>query len=174
MADLDFRTPDHFTTGTVGPPGQRIFYLQVAEDGRVATFKVEKQQVAALADSIEELLTDLADPEDAPTGGLDFFEPVTEEWVIGAMGVGYDEVDDRILVAAQEMQLDEDADLDLLDDDGPSFLDDGPATAHMLLTRQQAIAFVQHARELIDAGRPPCPFCGRPLDPGGHACPRMN
>ena len=28
----------------------------------------------------------------------------------------------------------------------------------------------------LDAGEfePPCPFCGEPLDPQGHLCPRRN
>jgi hypothetical protein len=26
----------------------------------------------------------------------------------------------------------------------------------------------------VAAGRPPCPFCLQPLDPGGHICPRAN
>ena len=26
----------------------------------------------------------------------------------------------------------------------------------------------------VAAGRPPCPFCGDPLDPSGHVCPRAN
>lgn len=166
MPDLDFPQPDRFTTGTVGPPGQRVFFLQVSEGGHVATFKVEKQQVAALADSLEELLSDLPAIEADATPDLDFVEPAIPEWVVGAMGVGYDEVDDRILVAAQEL-LDEDPDVEPSDDDGP-------ATARMILTRPQAQAFVRHARELVEAGRPPCRFCGRPLDPRGHACPRMN
>ena len=38
----------------------------------------------------------------------------------------------------------------------------------------QARAFARRARALISAGRPPCPFCGGPLDPTGHVCPRAN
>ena len=33
---------------------------------------------------------------------------------------------------------------------------------------------VRRARALVSAGRPPCPFCGGPLDPTGHVCPRAN
>src|SRR5918911_1512081 len=31
-----------------------------------------------------------------------------------------------------------------------------------------------HAAELVSAGRPPCPLCGRPLDPQGHMCIKTN
>ena len=27
---------------------------------------------------------------------------------------------------------------------------------------------------LVEAGRPPCPLCGMPMDPTGHRCPRWN
>ena len=30
------------------------------------------------------------------------------------------------------------------------------------------------AERLIDGGRPPCPLCGRPLNPDGHVCPRKT
>ncbi|HEY5033265.1 MAG TPA: DUF3090 family protein, partial [Actinomycetes bacterium] len=37
-----------------------------------------------------------------------------------------------------------------------------------------ARAFAQRAAAVVGAGRPPCPFCGLPLDPTGHLCPRQN
>lgn len=172
MDDLDFRMPDRFTTGTVGDPGQRVFYLQVAEDARVATFRLEKQQVAALAESLEKLLLDIPVP-DEPPGGLELVEPLIPEWIVGAMGIGYDEDDDRILIAAQELRPEGDEP----DDDVDDFVgadEDAPGTARIMITRAQAAAFVGHARTVVEAGRPPCPFCGRALDPDGHACPRMN
>ena len=42
------------------------------------------------------------------------------------------------------------------------------------LTPQAARAFIDRARRVVSAGRPPCPLCGQPLDPGGHLCPRHN
>ena len=37
-----------------------------------------------------------------------------------------------------------------------------------------ARAFTKRAQAVVAAGRPPCPFCGSPLDPAGHLCPRAN
>jgi len=37
-----------------------------------------------------------------------------------------------------------------------------------------ASAFARRCAAVVSAGRPPCPFCGRPLDPAGHLCPRAN
>jgi uncharacterized repeat protein (TIGR03847 family) len=37
-----------------------------------------------------------------------------------------------------------------------------------------ARAFVARTVKVLSSGRPPCPFCGEPLDPLGHLCPRRN
>ncbi len=37
-----------------------------------------------------------------------------------------------------------------------------------------ARAFSKRAAVVVSAGRAPCPFCGGPLDPSGHLCPRAN
>jgi uncharacterized repeat protein (TIGR03847 family) len=42
------------------------------------------------------------------------------------------------------------------------------------LTPQAARVFIERARRVVAAGRPPCPLCGQPLDPAGHLCPRHN
>jgi uncharacterized repeat protein (TIGR03847 family) len=47
-------------------------------------------------------------------------------------------------------------------------------SVRVVLSPPQARSFVRRARALVSAGRPPCPFCGGPLDPTGHVCPRSN
>ncbi|NCV97891.1 MAG: DUF3090 family protein, partial [Acidimicrobiia bacterium] len=42
------------------------------------------------------------------------------------------------------------------------------------ITRAQAVAFCDTADRLVRAGRPPCIYCGLPVNRDGHACPRMN
>ena len=37
-----------------------------------------------------------------------------------------------------------------------------------------ARAFVKRAAQVLEAGRPACPFCGNPIDPEGHLCVRAN
>ena len=37
-----------------------------------------------------------------------------------------------------------------------------------------ARAFVKRAEQVLEAGRPTCPFCGNPIDPEGHLCVRAN
>ena len=153
--------PDHFTTGAVGPKGQRIFYLQVRQDGIIATFKVEKQQVQVLADYLERMLENLPPSNDSYlTTTEDLLEPINAEWVIGELGIGYDEDSNKIILHAQELQTDED--------------EEPNAIARIHLERRQIIGFVRRARELVAAGRPLCPYCGRPLDPEQGLCACYN
>lgn len=156
---FEFEQPEHFIAGVVGPRGNRTFYLQaggVQSDGirGVVTLKVEKQQVSALADYIDELLADLP-VVDAPAESGDLIEPVEPAWVVGALGVAYEEDDDRLVLVAEELVA---AD------------DDAPASLRVTLSRAQARAFVGRARDLVAAGRPPCRICGRPADLSGPVC----
>ena len=88
-------------------------------------------------------------------------EPVEPAWVVASLGVGYDEAGDRILIVATELLEDEEG-------------GDQPATARFRISTAQAAAFVEVSRALVKAGRPICPMCSQPKDPGGHVCPRAN
>lgn len=161
---FDLPTADHFTTGAEGDPGDRVFYLQVRGEGIVVTLKVEKEQVAALADYLANVLADLPAPDRQETpSSLALLEPVVEQWAVGTLGIAWDPSADRVLLVAEEL---------VSDDERESGTE--PATARFRVTRAQADAFVAHARDLVTAGRPPCPLCGGPLDPEGHVCPRTN
>jgi uncharacterized repeat protein (TIGR03847 family) len=176
---FDFDEPEHFTTGTVGDPGHRIFYLQAAQQGSVATLRLEKQQVAALAEYLGGILADLPDAPDEPYQA-ELAEPAVAEWTVGALAVAYEEATDRILLVAEELIVADDEE----DDEGGGApvpepdplleLDPDSATARFRLTRAQVAAFIGRAAELVVSGRPICPLCGRPIDPEGHACPRLN
>ena len=107
---FELPTPHHFTAGAIGEPGARVFYVQGAEGSVTVTLKVEKTQVAALAQYIAELLADLppVTDDDVPDD-VELIEPAIAEWVAGTIGVAIDEARDRIVVSFQELQiLDED------------------------------------------------------------------
>ncbi|MCB1017515.1 MAG: DUF3090 domain-containing protein [Acidimicrobiales bacterium] len=161
-----FDDPDVFTAGAVGEPGHRTFFLQVAEGSQVVSLKCEKQQVAALAQYLAELLADL--PPVAPAlspPALALSEPVLAEWVVGSMGVAYDDADERFVLVIDELVAEE-------DEGGEP--EPTPGVARLRLTPAQVASFVPWAEELVGQGRPLCPLCGRPMDPEGHACPRTN
>lgn len=153
-------TPERVTAGTTGEVGQRIFYLQAREGTLLVTLKLEKQQVGALADSLGRLLQDLPRPGELPaeeTLGLEGFDE--PQFTVGTLAVAYDGALDRVVLLAEEL-VDEEA--------------DPGEEARFSLTREQAAALAIRGRRLVEAGRPPCPLCGFPLDPRGHACPRTN
>jgi uncharacterized repeat protein (TIGR03847 family) len=164
--------PDHFTAGAVGPPGQRVFYLQGREADSVVTLKCEKEQVAALAEYLSGLLARL--PAATATAGdkCELLQPFEAAWPVGSLGVGYDGERDRIVVVANErIEQDEEQEGEG-EPETPGAVE--PASARFAITRAQAAAFVERARLLQRAGRPTCPMCGEPKDPAGHLCPRSN
>jgi len=164
VSTVDLREPSHFTAGAVGEPGHRVFYLQAAEGADVVSLRLEKQQVAALSEYLRGILHDLPVPgDDERPANLDLVEPVVAEWVVGTMSVAYDQADDRVVLQADEL-VDPDDDVATAE----------AGVARFQLTRGQVLAFCDHADELVAAGRPPCPICGRPMDPDGHVCPRSN
>jgi uncharacterized repeat protein (TIGR03847 family) len=165
---FEIDSPDHFTAGAVGPPGQRVFYLQSRDGSRVVTLKVEKEHVRALAEYLSGLLARVKGGPGAPRGGSDLIEPLEAAWDVGSLAVGYDEGQDRVVVEASELiETEEDAE----EEAAPEA---EPAMARFRITRAQAAAFVERANELMKAGRPTCPVCSRPMDPEGHVCPRAN
>jgi uncharacterized repeat protein (TIGR03847 family) len=173
---FDFDAPDHITAGAVGPPGDRVFYLQARQEGRIISLRLEKQQVAALCEYLAGILNDLAAVTEALPATVELIEPALSEWVVGALAVAYEEADDRILLVAEEYVPeadDEDGDTEDLALEDLAF-ESGAATARFRLTRAQVEAMVRHAKSVVSAGRPICPVCGRPMDPAGHFCPRNN
>lgn len=165
MSSLDrsFDLPDvdAFVAGTVGPAGERAFFIQATAGTQVVTLKVEKQQVIALAEYLANMLTDLPEPTaDAVPPAAPLSTPVEPEWAVASMGVAYVESRDRVALWAEQLMLNED--------------DDSPATSRFQLTRGQVRGFVTHASELVSAGRPPCPYCTTPLNDGDTWCPCWN
>lgn len=155
---FDFFDPTGIGVGAIGEPGARVFYLQARTDDQVVSFKVEKHQVTQLAAWLvgELSLMERAE-EDAPLAVL--HEPVEPVWTVGPIGVAYDGENDRFVIEATELLME-----DAVDE---------PATARIRITRAQATALAVHGMAAVSAGRPPCPFCELPLSED-HICPRSN
>ena len=170
MSDsFELSSSDYFTTGAVGEPGQRVFYLQGREGRRIVTLKVEKEQMSALADYMAGLLAKLPEPGTVNTD-LPLLEPLEAAWPVGSLGLGYDEASDRLVgEEAAEVETREAAEVEAAEGEEPE-----GATARFLITRAQGAAFVERTRTLLKAGRPICPMCQQPKDPTGHVCPRSN
>ncbi|GLW18431.1 DUF3090 domain-containing protein [Streptomyces kronopolitis] len=183
-----YDAPDRFVAGTVGLPGRRSFYLQATAAGRTTSVALEKTQVAALAERIDELLDEVVRRSggNAPVPAVSPAEladaaplesPVEEEFRVGTMALAWDGEDERMIVEAQALvELDADDDEELADAEERLLQDDenGPPMLRVRLTGTMARAFAKRALEVVNAGRPPCPLCSLPLDPEGHVCPRQN
>ena len=156
-------------TGAVGEPGQRTFFLQTQSRAGVHTVKCEKGQVAALAEHLQRLLADL--PATGGSGPIptDLQPPLEPRFVLGTIGLAYDADADRLVVVLEELVV--------TDDDEPQDAGDPEVEQDGLrleLTRDAAATFCARAVDIVAAGRPACRWCGRPMDPDGHPCPRMN
>ena len=187
---FEFDPPERFVVGTVGEPGSRTFYIQATGNlpnrpGKsVTSVALEKQQVSVLADRIDELLdevsrqnVDLAPESARVISDVDPLElPLDEEFRVGTMSLGWDE-DREVLVLECFATLESDftgSDQEPGESDPPPGTDGDREVLRVMLTRAQAREFISRAEAVVEAGRPPCPFCEGPLDPAGHICPRAN
>ena len=164
--EFDFDAPDHCTIGVLGEVGHRLFLFYCRQGLTETTVKVEKQQVAVLAGYLGRIVKELGRPGHLPED-LEFYGTEEFEWVVGTIGVSYDEELDRIIVVLEEMDVDDE------DGDGDDLAESG-RVLRVALTREQAAAFAIYATQQVESGRPPCPLCSLPLDPAGHDCPRTN
>ncbi len=189
MAPLvhSFDPPERFIAGTVGQPGQRTFFLQARAGSRITSVALEKQQVEILGDRIEELLDDLMGsggvasliPAVTPVDQVDtapLDQPIVEEFRAGTITLSWDSESERVVIevfpvveVVVPIEADEDDLVDLpIDEPEPEEL------FVVRLTPVQARVFATRAGAVVQAGRPPCQFCGGPVDPSGHLCPRAN
>lgn len=178
-----FDPPERFVAGTVGPPGQRTFFLQARTGARVTSVALEKQQVSVLAERIEELLDELLRqghgegtiPAVSPVALEDsdpLEQPIVEEFRAGTMTLAWDPADERVVV--EVFPFTEES---VVEPGTPEEEIDEPEPEEVLVVRLPpglARAFSKRAQAVVSAGRPPCPFCGGPVDPSGHLCPRAN
>ena len=170
-----FRTPDRFIAGTVGEPGDRVFYLQAVHESRVVSVLLEKQQVQILADRMGLLLEEVQRrfgtviPDDPEVDVSPLVTPIEAEFRVGTMGLGWDADAGSVVVellAVTDTELDESV---VLDD-----TEEGPDAVRVFLTPAQAREFAARSELVVSAGRAPCPLCGEPIGADGHICVRTN
>lgn len=178
-----FDPPERFVAGTVGPPGQRTFFLQARSGNRITSIALEKQQVSVLAERIDELLDEVIRSGEAEStvpavtpvvleDAEPLEQPIVEEFRAGTMTLSWDAADERIVV--EVFPFTEDG---LALPDEPEEEIEEPEPDEVLIVRLPAglaRAFSKRAQTVVAAGRAPCPFCGGPVDPAGHLCPRSN
>jgi uncharacterized repeat protein (TIGR03847 family) len=179
----EFDPPERFVVGTVGEPGQRTFFIQARSGSRMVSVALEKQQVAALAERVDELLDQVLDdgssatvvPAVAPRELDDqapLEQPIEEEFRAGTMTLSWDPSLNRVVIEVfpitDEIEVAPEADEEAFEEPEPE------EVLLVRITPGAARAFALRAGRVVEAGRPSCPFCGGPIDPAGHLCVRAN
>ena len=167
--EFDLNPVSRITAGAIGPPGQRVFYLQGRHESTLLTLVVEKMQIQSLASGLEQFLMELAQqypdlPQPEPDyreSDMDLEQPIDPAFRVGQLGLGFDRPSDRVVVVAHELVSEG-------QDPGEA------AVARLWCSRAQLRALGRWGIELAGRGRPICGNCGEPIDPRGHFCPRSN
>jgi uncharacterized repeat protein (TIGR03847 family) len=155
---LDLGVVESLQAEAFGEPGQRTFrvYAKTAE-GAVSLW-LEKEQVVMLGSAVEELMqrvpSDLGGSPDSDI--LKSFVGELEVKV-GSLAIGYDADHSGFSLEATDFTSDFDLN-----------------NISLLATREQFTGLREQIDEIVSAGRPRCPLCGRPLSADGHFCPESN
>jgi uncharacterized repeat protein (TIGR03847 family) len=160
----DFGPLIHIAAEAMGQPGQRRFRIRAMnEGGETASLWLEKEQLAALGDAIDSVLKDegyayqrppLDDTEPEPVLPLD----AAVELQLAQLSMGVNAEAQRIVLIAA---------------DGPAGADDTHGVT-MEFDYRRGFELRGQIRDVVAAGRPPCPLCTAPMDPAGHVCVRTN
>lgn len=184
MPEHVFDPPERCVAGAIGPPGQRTFFIQASGDGTVVSVSLEKEQVRLLGESLAELLDEVAGTEGSEAAAEAFIDnapldtPFDDDFRVQRLAVAWDAGQRRVILEAHDRPDAQDlAELTAADPDAEaSFAWSGlpPQSLRVVLEPARARAFAQRCIASLAGGRPSCPFCGQPLDPEGHICPRAN
>jgi uncharacterized repeat protein (TIGR03847 family) len=155
----------HIVAEAVGQPGRRTFRIHVLNgEGESASVWMEKEQLAALGEAVQNVLTDQGfsyaplpadDQVEEPVFPLDS----DVDFRAGQLSMGVDPEERRIVLTGAEAGAPEDSELA-----GVSFAFD----------YRRGHELSEQIRGVVSAGRRPCPLCSGPLDPEGHVCVRTN
>jgi uncharacterized repeat protein (TIGR03847 family) len=141
-----------------------VFYLQGSKGSDLVSLTIEKQQAAMLATSIETLLEEInqkqpLDEDREPIWtDMRLRDPVESLFRVGNIGLGFNEEIGRVAIVAYEL-VDE---------------EEEPNVVSFWASRVQVQSLAKHALEVVQAGRPICGNCGKPIDSEGHFCPNRN
>lgn len=172
-----FDMPDRFVVGTVGQPGERIFFVQTRQGSRLISVSLEKSQVQALSERLIYMIREIKQSD--PTiiikrfakDDLPLDTPIEEEFRVGVIGLAFESQSQRIQIDLQAVSDNQNEEPEFIDVDD---LANDQDIVRVLITPGEAEGFSKRAMSVVNAGRQPCPFCGGPIDTRGHLCPRAN
>lgn len=179
MSEHVYDPPERCVAGSVGPPGQRTFFVQATDGARRTTVSLEKEQVRLLGESLVRLIDEVAPLEgsdDAAAAYLDnapLDAPFEDDFRVQRLSLAWEPERRRVVIEAHDRPDAEDI-LEL--DPQATYPWEGlpSQSVSIVLDAARARAFALRCTASLEGGRPGCPFCGQPLDPSGHICPRAN
>jgi len=160
---IDYGLVDAIDAQSIGPPGGRTFRVRVRSGRNTASLWLEKEQLGALARAISQLLADHSrqrgrPAEAAPT--VEDFEVGDVELQVARLGLDFVAEQEHVVMLVDDREAIERRDT-------PAFRAE--------ITRAMALSLVETIPDIVAAGRPTCPLCGRPLEGSGqHFCPQTN
>lgn len=182
--EIDLNPVSHITADAIGQPGKRVFYIQGQKDDQVVTLIVEKVQIQTLALGLEDFLSELSQrfpdlPEASPEYDevlMHILPPVDPLFRVGELALGYDSDNDTAILIAREIISQDEEDEQAEDEESePGIVEESDANVvRFWCTRAQLRAMCRFGLEVASQGRPICPYCGQPMDPEGHFCPKRN
>ena len=181
---IELDSVDGLSTGAVGEPGQRAFYLQARKETAQLTVLVEKEQVALLASEAVAFLDRIADeyPEDGlpcPTSDADL-QRADGPAVPGPPHRARASTPSASSSSSSCASAPPTTRTTRPTSRSRRWRSRAPTTrrtgfvARVYATRPQVRALAARGAAVVAAGRPPCPLCDQPMDPAGHRCPRWN
>lgn len=146
----------------LGEPGSRRFRLVAVIDGETYVLWMEKQQVQALGLALEQLVEHLPPSPGFSSGDPSAFvdENTRNQFRVDRIEIAFDESREQIVLGAHDFEKDD---------------DDGRPTLLIRISREIGRTLSEDAADLVAKGRPLCPMCGFPMNPGElHVCPHQN
>ena len=168
--EIDLNPVTHITTDAIGPPGQRVFYIQAQQNTRTLTVIVEKFQIQSLAVGVEQFLGEIHEKfpnlkdasSDYVEASMHINPPVDPLFRAGELALGYDADTDLLILVVRELIVDEQE------------TEDG-RVIRFWCSRSQLRRMAHWGIEVASRGRPLCPQCGQPMDSEEeHFCPKKN
>jgi uncharacterized repeat protein (TIGR03847 family) len=157
---IELSQTDFITIDTIGPPGQRTFYLQAAQGDTLITLIIEKAHAAALSITANNILQRLGEIDEPEPVDVDLIHPIEPLFRVGKLELGYDQIRDMLVVVADELVAEE---------------GQGGTRVRIWVSRAQMAALAHKSAIVVAAGRPTCPLCSEPINPGEkHVCVRDN
>jgi uncharacterized repeat protein (TIGR03847 family) len=166
--EIELAPVDYITSDAIGPPGQRVFYIQGKKDLQVVTLILEKFQLQSLSIGVENFLSEISGRfPDLPAASREYSPedmqitpPVEPLFRVANIELGFNLDDDLAILVIHELL--------------PETAEEEAGIVRYWCTRSQLRALGAWGANVVPGGRSICSQCGEPEEPAGHFCAKKN